>query len=54
MVKYKYKLEETLFVPVLVDKDQNPRWVPSSLEAVTPEKLDWYFSPLMDDKDLVL
>ena len=41
-------------VSVLVDKDQNPKWNPDTLEGVTPEKLDWYFSPLPPDRELVL
>ena len=41
-------------VSVLVDKDQSPKWNPDTLEGVTPEKLDWYFSPLPPDRELVL
>ena len=41
-------------ISVLVDKDQNPKWNPDTLEGVTPEKLDWYFSPLPPDRELVL
>ncbi|KAK7092533.1 hypothetical protein V1264_008264 [Littorina saxatilis] len=39
---------------VLIDKDQQPQWRPDTLEGVTPEKLDWYFSPLPPDRELVL
>jgi len=39
---------------VLVDKDNSPKWSPSVLEAVTQEKLNWYFSPLSEDKELYL
>jgi len=39
---------------VLIDKDQNPQWDPSTLEEVTQEKLDWYFSPLPEDRELML
>lgn len=30
---------------ILVDKDKNPKWNPSSLESVTPAMVDHYFSP---------
>ena len=39
---------------VLVDRDNAPKWSPSVLEAVTREKLEWYFSPLAEDKELYL
>ncbi|KAL8601355.1 hypothetical protein ACOMHN_054648 [Nucella lapillus] len=39
---------------VLVDKDQSPKWLPETLEGVTEEKLNWYFSPLPPDMELVL
>jgi len=38
---------------LLIDKDNKPNWNPSSLEEVTEEKLDWYFSPLENDRELV-
>jgi hypothetical protein len=31
---------------LLVDKDQNPRWRPATLEAVTRYEVDRYFAPL--------
>jgi len=39
--------------PVLVDKDNNPRWNPSKLTDVSDEKVDSYFKPL-GPRDLVL
>lgn len=39
---------------VLLDKDQNPKWNPATLEGVTNEHVDWYFSPLPPDRELVL
>lgn len=39
---------------VLVDRDNRPKWQPSVLEAVSREKVDWYFSPLSEDKELYL
>ena len=42
------------FFTVLVDKDQNPKWNPSTLEKVTPQKVDWYFSPLSAERELKL
>ena len=39
---------------VLVDKDNHPKWEPSCISEVTKDKVDWYFSPLPADKDLVL
>lgn len=39
---------------VLVDKDQSPKWNPATLEKVTPQKVDWYFSPLPEERELKL
>nr|XP_022313161.1 3-hydroxyisobutyryl-CoA hydrolase, mitochondrial-like isoform X1 [Crassostrea virginica] len=39
---------------LLVDKDQSPKWNPSTLEKVTPQKVDWYFSPLSAERELKL
>ncbi|XP_061181521.1 3-hydroxyisobutyryl-CoA hydrolase, mitochondrial-like [Saccostrea echinata] len=39
---------------VLVDKDQSPKWNPSTLEKVTPQKVDWYFSSLPTERELKL
>lgn len=38
---------------VLVDKDQSPRWNPSTLEQVSEQTLEQCFSSL-GDKDLTL
>ncbi|XP_059173608.1 3-hydroxyisobutyryl-CoA hydrolase, mitochondrial-like [Physella acuta] len=39
---------------VILDKDHCPSWTPSTLEEVTEQKLDYYFSPLSHDKELIL
>ncbi|CAL8106406.1 unnamed protein product [Orchesella dallaii] len=39
---------------VLIDKDQNPKWNPNSLEGVTPGIVEKYFSPLPPGRDLKL
>lgn len=39
---------------VLRDKDQKPKWNPATLEEVTPEHVDWYFSPLPKERELKL
>lgn len=39
---------------VLKDKDQSPKWNPTTLEGVTDEHVDWYFSPLPPDRELTL
>lgn len=39
--------------PVLVDKDQSPKWSPSTLEEVSDQMVDQCFSSL-GDKDLTL
>jgi enoyl-CoA hydratase len=31
---------------VIVDKDQKPQWKPSTLNEVTPQAVEHYFSPL--------
>ena len=33
---------------VIVDKDNAPKWDPPTLEGVTTEMLDHFFSPLKD------
>ena len=38
----------------LIDKDKNPKWNPSSLDAVSQEAVDAYFNPLARDKELQL
>ncbi len=37
----------------LIDKDNRPKWSPSSLDRVTPELVQSYFAPLGED-DLAL
>ncbi|KAG8178902.1 hypothetical protein JTE90_017601 [Oedothorax gibbosus] len=39
---------------VLIDKDNKPNWKPATLEEVTEEKVNSYFSPLPSDKELKL
>lgn len=36
---------------ILVDKDKNPKWSPTSLELVTSDVVNHYFSPLVEDGD---
>jgi len=38
----------------LIDRDNKPVWAPPTLEEVTEERLDWYFSPLPQDRELLL
>lgn len=35
---------------VVVDKDQNPKWDPPTLEAVDPAVVDWFFASLGDQE----
>ena len=39
---------------LLVDKDNAPKWKPDTLQGVTSEKIDWYFSQLPPKKELHL
>ncbi|OXA59558.1 3-hydroxyisobutyryl-CoA hydrolase, mitochondrial [Folsomia candida] len=39
---------------LLVDKDQNPKWKPNTLEGVTNATVDKYFSELPSDRELAL
>ncbi|VDM65685.1 unnamed protein product [Strongylus vulgaris] len=39
---------------ILIDKDRRPVWKPITLEQVTEEKLAWYFSPLGENRDIVV
>ncbi|XP_069119775.1 3-hydroxyisobutyryl-CoA hydrolase, mitochondrial-like isoform X2 [Argopecten irradians] len=39
---------------VLVDKDQSPKWDPATIEGVTSDKVDWYFSVLPAERELQL
>jgi len=41
------------FLSVLVDKDNSPKWNPSTLRGVSKEKVDSYFETL-GDRELVL
>jgi len=34
---------------LLIDKDQNPRWNPASIEKVTPEIVEGHFKPVAND-----
>jgi len=38
----------------LVDRDNKPVWKPSCLAEVTEDRVDWYFSPLPQERELVL
>lgn len=38
----------------ILDKDRNPRWCPASLEEVTEERLDQYFAPFDNQRELIL
>jgi enoyl-CoA hydratase/carnithine racemase len=31
---------------LVIDKDNAPRWNPSTLDAVTPEMVAWFFAPV--------
>ena len=37
---------------VIVDKDQSPRWQPSSLEMVTAADIEPHFAPLARELDV--
>ncbi|KAK6191775.1 hypothetical protein SNE40_003375 [Patella caerulea] len=39
---------------LLVEKDQKPQWKPDTLEGVTQEKVDWYFSKLPNGREMTL
>ncbi|XP_045120228.1 3-hydroxyisobutyryl-CoA hydrolase, mitochondrial-like isoform X2 [Portunus trituberculatus] len=39
---------------VLVDRDNNPQWEPKTLEELTPERVEEYFSPLPNGEELEL
>ena len=38
----------------LVDRDNRPVWSPATLEGVTGDTVDRYFSPLEQDRELVI
>lgn len=37
---------------LLIDKDKNPNWSPSTLKDVKDEIINKYFEPLPNDKEL--
>jgi len=39
---------------LLIDKDKNPKWYPSSLEDVKDDIIAKYFEPLPKNKELQL
>lgn len=39
---------------VIIDKDQNPNWNPATVEGVTADTINKYFSPLPPDQELKL
>lgn len=39
---------------LLIDKDQNPKWNPSTLEEVTEERVNSFFAKLPDIEELKL
>ncbi|XP_054725459.1 3-hydroxyisobutyryl-CoA hydrolase, mitochondrial [Anastrepha obliqua] len=39
---------------LLIEKDQKPKWNPPTLEAVTEERVDWFFRKLPDTEELKL
>ncbi|VDL83471.1 unnamed protein product [Nippostrongylus brasiliensis] len=39
---------------ILIDKDKNPKWKPATLEEVSDEHIERYFSPLGHGQDLFL
>ena len=47
------RVESCHFLLVLVDKDNSPKWQPSTLDAVSKGKVDSYFETL-GDRELVL
>lgn len=38
---------------LLIDRDDNPQWDPAFLSDVSHEKVEEYFSPLLDKEDLI-
>ena len=37
---------------LLIDKDQNPKWNPPSLEQVSKKMVDDFFAPLKPEEEL--
>lgn len=46
-----YNVHLIFFFTVIIDKDQKPLWQPSTIQEVTDDKVDWYFSKLAEDKE---
>jgi hypothetical protein len=34
---------------LVIDKDNAPQWNPPTLDAVTPEMVEWFFAPVWPD-----
>ena len=46
--------EYFVHLPVIIDKDFKPQWQPHTLDLVSEERVDFYFSPLEDGLELQL
>lgn len=46
-----YNFHLIFLFTVIIDKDQKPLWQPSTIQEVTDDKVDWYFSKLAEDKE---
>jgi len=38
---------------LIVDKDQQPKWQPNDLKAISKQEVDAYFQPLKNSPELV-